>query len=66
MPDALKKFLRLKADIEVDFWTTNVRRILKPEPGNDILYVVLLVEENTNNGVLLFGEHLQGREQFEF
>lgn len=26
IPDALKKFLRLKADIEVDFWTTNVRR----------------------------------------
>lgn len=26
MPDALKKILRLKADIEVDFWTTNVRR----------------------------------------
>ena len=26
MPDALRKFLRLKADMEVDFWTTNVRR----------------------------------------
>jgi len=33
------------------------------EPGNDILYVVLLVEDKTNYGLVFFGKTCKGRRQ---